>query len=115
MANYEQEFKEYAGKLRAQVKGIDKILKLNMNGLLDASIEQKLHAVKEEANKLLKKLENNEFEISIVGLEKAGKSSFANALMGNDILPSKEARCTYTSTSIRYGNNEANKTSRCTG
>lgn len=107
MANYEQEFKEYAGKLRAQVKGIDKILKLNMNGLLDASIEQKLHAVKEEANKLLKKLENNEFEISIVGLEKAGKSSFANALMGNDILPSKEARCTYTSTSIRYGNNEA--------
>ena len=71
MANYEQEFKEYAGKLRAQVKGIDKILKLNMNGLLDASIEQKLHAVKEEANKLLKKLENNEFEISIVGLEKA--------------------------------------------
>lgn len=101
MANYEQEFKEYAGKLRAQVKGIDKILKLNMNGLLDASIEQKLHAVKEEANKLLKKLENNEFEISIVGLEKAGKSSFANALMGNDILPSKEARCTYTSTSIR--------------
>lgn len=38
MANYEQEFKEYAGKLRAQVKGIDKILKLNMNGLLDASI-----------------------------------------------------------------------------
>lgn len=107
MANYEQEFKEYAGKLRAQVKGIDKILKLNMNGLLDVSIEQKLHAVKEEANKLLKKLENNEFEISIVGLEKAGKSSFANALMGNDILPSKEARCTYTSTSIRYGNNEA--------
>ena len=107
MANYEQEFKEYAGKLRAQVNGIDKILKLNMNGLLDASIEQKLYTVKEEANRLLKKLENNEFEISIVGVEKAGKSSFANALMGNDILPSKEARCTYTSTSIRYGDNEA--------
>lgn len=107
MANYDAELKEYAGKLRAQMRGIDQIQRLNTNGLLDADVEERLSKIREEASRLLRKLENNEFEISIVGLEKAGKSSFANALMGNDILPSKEARCTYTSTSIRYGENKA--------
>ena len=50
---------------------------------------------------LHKKLVNNTFEVSIVGLEKSGKSTFANAFMGIDILPTKDERCTYTTTSIR--------------
>lgn len=107
MANYDLELKEYEQKLRVQIKGINKILGLNTNGLLDNAIEGKLDELREKATKLLNKLEKNEFEISIVGLEKTGKSSFVNAMIGNDILPSKPGRCTYTSTSIRYGNDTA--------
>ena len=40
-------------------------------------------------------------------LEKSGKSTFANAFMGIDILPTKDARCTYTATSIRYGDSDS--------
>ena len=40
-----------------------------------------------------------------MGLEKAGKSTFINALIGLDILPTDGARCTYTITNIalRHG------------
>lgn len=107
MSNYDLELQEYKGKLSSQIAGIEKILRLNTNDLLDNEVTSKIGEIKEKAERLLKKLETNEFEISIVGLEKAGKSSFANAIIGNDILPSKEARCTYTSTSIRYGDNRA--------
>lgn len=107
MSNYESELREYTLKLDSQIKGINKILNLNTNGLLEDEVEEKLLEIRGKAERLLKKLQNNEFEVSIVGLEKAGKSSFANAIIGNDILPSKEARCTYTSTSIRYGDNTA--------
>lgn len=104
MANYDVELEEYKGKLTSQINSIQKILNLNTDGLLEDEIKEKLIDIKSRAQKLKNKLEKNEFEISIVGLEKSGKSSFANALMGCDILPSKEARCTYTSTSIKYAN-----------
>lgn len=42
MANYDLELKEYEQKLRVQIKGINKILGLNTNGLLDNAIEGKL-------------------------------------------------------------------------
>lgn len=66
-----------------------------------------LRQMLEHMTQLQKKLVNNTFEISIVGLEKSGKSTFANAFMGIDILPTKDARCTYTATSIRYGENDS--------
>ena len=100
MANYDLELKEYEQKLRVQIKGINKILGLNTNGLLDNAIEGKLDELREKATKLLNKLEKNEFEISIVGLEKTGKSSFVNAMIGNDILPSKPGRCTAVKTNV---------------
>ena len=53
------------------------------------------------------KLKSNEFEIAIVGLEKAGKSTFANALINNYVLPSAPERCTFTSTRLVSGSNKA--------
>ena len=94
---------EYIEKLSLQIKSIDAILSMNSYGLIDEHTTSEIRKLREEASVLHNKLDKNEFEIAIVGLEKAGKSTFANAMMGNDILPSKDARCTYTSTSIRYG------------
>ncbi len=56
-----------------------------------------------QATILKEKLSSGEFEIAIVGLEKAGKSTLANALIESDIFPSASDRCTYTQTELRYG------------
>jgi len=105
--NYEQEKAVYSAKLERQISTINKILNIESCGLIDMTVEDNLLKIKKKAEFLKRKLDKNEFEIAIVGLEKAGKSTFANALMGNDILPSKEARCTYTSTRICSGDDTA--------
>ncbi|WP_303820069.1 dynamin family protein [Actinobacillus minor] len=53
------------------------------------------------------RLNKKEIEIAVVGLEKAGKSTFANALLESVLLPSSTERCTFTSTSIRHGEDKA--------
>ena len=106
--NYEQEKSIYIKKLTAQIETINKILDTNTLDLINGEMEKKLRELKQAAERYKQKLEKNEFEIAIVGLEKAGKSTFANAMMGYDILPSDEKRCTYTSTKIKSGNNSGN-------
>ena len=75
--------------------------------LLNNEQLQKLEDVKGKNEKFKHKLESNEFEIAIVGLEKAGKSTFANALIKNTILPSAPERCTFTSTRLISGSDKA--------
>jgi Dynamin family len=48
----------------------------------------------------LERLKKREFRIAVVGLEKAGKSTFVNAWLDCDLLPSKNTRCTFTTTQI---------------
>ena len=103
MQDFRRELEEYTAKLRKQTSGIDRILSLNHYGLIPREDMETLRSIRGRAAALLDKLEKGEYEIAIVGLEKAGKSTFANALMENDVLPSKDPRCTYTTTSIRYG------------
>lgn len=98
-----QERKDYIDKLERLENGITKILELPSNRIVTSQIATKLAKLQTEANRMRRKLKSGEFEIAVVGLEKAGKSSFSNALSGLDILPTADARCTYTSTCIRAG------------
>lgn len=91
---------ELIRKLKTQNDSISKILALNGYSLIDADIKSNLIKIQTEAQEIIRKLENNEFQIAVVGLEKAGKSSFCNALIENNMLPTKQGRCTYTATSI---------------
>lgn len=75
----------------------------NRLGLLNSKQLDDLHDIEDKNSKFLHKLKSNEFEIAIVGLEKAGKSTFANALIGNNAVPSAPERCTFTSTRLVYG------------
>lgn len=75
--------------------------------LIDDNLRNNLSKIQIETQKIIKKLVNNEFEIAIVGLEKAGKSSFCNALIENNMLPTDEERCTYTATSIISSENSS--------
>ena len=93
----------YIKKLKNIVNGIEKINAIQNSRIINSDTTVKLEEHKSDAKKLLKKLEKGEFEIAVIGLEKAGKSSFSNAIMDNDVLPTADARCTYTATCIKAG------------
>lgn len=105
MISFEEERKEYKSKVCKQKNAIANLLELaeQHTGLFDFAMMKQLETYQERCEKLYKKLDKNEFEIAIVGLEKAGKSTFGNALIENRILPDADERCTYTSTCIKYG------------
>ncbi len=77
---------------------------LNLALLPQVEIPAKLRDIlKEEtepARRQLQRLKKREFRIAVVGLEKAGKSTFINAWLECELLPSKAARCTFTTTQI---------------
>ena len=107
MAGYTTlEREEYLTKLERQIQALDRILKMDSGTVVSAELRKQLKNLKAEAETVLRKLKNNEFEIAIVGLEKAGKSTFANALMENNLLPTKDPRCTFTSTQIEYSGDD---------
>lgn len=93
----------YVDKLERINEGITKILGLKGNRVVTSTMADKMENLQERAQVLLPKLKTGEFEIAVVGLEKAGKSSFTNALIDLLALPTAEPRCTYTSTCIRSG------------
>ncbi len=90
-------------KIDAEISCIHTLLSEQYHEVIGDSRRRELERIDNKLRKFREKLVKDKFEISIVGLEKAGKSTFANALMGNDILPTKDARCTYTATRIEWG------------
>lgn len=61
----------------------------------------------EPTRRQLERLKKREFRIAVVGLEKAGKSTFINAWLECDLLPAKAGRCTFTTTQIYSVKNES--------
>lgn len=98
---WEQEKLVYIEKLRKITDGVDKILKLKGNRIVTPDMATQLRKLRDDAARMLPKLEKDEFEIAVVGQESSGKSTFTNALIGCIAVPSDQERCTYTSTCIR--------------
>ena len=99
--SWEEERKTYTDKLEQIISSITKILELEGNRVVTPEMTSSLLRLRGDAECLLPKLKKGEFEIAVVGLEKAGKSSFSNALIGLTALPTADERCTFTSTCIR--------------
>lgn len=95
--------KETLKKMHTEIRCIEKLLESQYGEVIGTARQNELRKILSRLRFFENKLEKNIFEISIIGLEKSGKSTFANAFMGSDVLPTKDARCTYTATSIRYG------------
>lgn len=57
----------------------------------------------EGLRQLGQKLDNDTFRIQIVGTFKNGKSTFINALLGKDVLPTRALPCTAVINEIKYG------------
>jgi hypothetical protein len=104
--NFENEKKQIIEKVEKYNLFIEEMLN-NDRGLFSIDEKAKLRNILDKNSKYLHKLKTNEFEIAIVGLENSGKSTFANALIENEVLPSASDRCTFTSTRLICGEDEA--------
>jgi len=84
---------------------------LNLAMLPQAEVPARLKEVllqeAESTRRQLERLKKREFRIAVVGLEKAGKSTFINAWLECDLLPAKGGRCTFTTTQIYSVENES--------
>lgn len=58
-------------------------------------------------NDLLQRVKEESFTVAIVGEFKRGKSTFINALLGEEILPADVMPCSATLNRIKYGHNPA--------
>lgn len=106
--NYENEKNLYIAKIDENNEIISKILENNSSlKIINSDQVDRLQDIARKNTGFKHKLQSNEFEIAIVGLEKAGKSTFANALIENYVLPSAPERCTFTTTRLVSGNDEA--------
>lgn len=106
--NFDIEKIQLIEKIERSNQILEKLIENNFKvGLLKSEQLNKLEEIKKKNQKFQYKLESNEFEIAIVGLEKAGKSTFANALIKSNILPSAPERCTFTSTRLISGTDQA--------
>ncbi|RLC05147.1 MAG: hypothetical protein DRI57_27760 [Deltaproteobacteria bacterium] len=63
-------------------------------------IKRELEKLRPLVKRQEEKLKANQFEVAVLGLEKAGKSTLLNAWLGVEILPAMDERCTYTSCEI---------------
>lgn len=74
---------------------------LRRNGVsIDNVVIDDMHKHLETLKRQNNRLKANQFVIAVVGLEKAGKSTFVNAWLGIDLLPSRMERCTFTTTRL---------------
>ncbi|WYL95869.1 MAG: dynamin family protein [Gloeotrichia echinulata IR180] len=84
---------------------------VNLANLPQAEVPAKLKEIllqeAEPTRRQLERLKKREFRIAVVGLEKAGKSTFINAWLECDLLPAKGGRCTFTTTQIYSVENES--------
>lgn len=61
---------------------------------------EKFNKINEKLNEWTNRLQDDRFKIALIGTTSAGKSTFANALLQNDLLPEDDKTTTYTSASI---------------
>lgn len=67
---------------------------------IPSDITDELDSMRVQLDRQLDRLRDRRFEVAVIGLEKAGKSALLNAWLGEEILPSADVRCTYTTTEI---------------
>jgi len=74
---------------------VAKVPQLALNDLAEST-----HTLRLQIDRQLERLQDRRFEVAVIGLEKSGKSALLNAWLGEEILPSTDVRCTYTTTEI---------------
>ena len=84
--NINQEKEQYITKLDAQIAGMKALQNSKFQEIISAKKADEIEKLLKKSETLRRKLRSNEFEVAIIGLEKAGKSTFANALRNCAVL-----------------------------
>ncbi len=98
--------KELLEEIQKYVPIFDEINSVSSRILKDNESRNSLKKISDNIDKWKKKLSNPKFEVAIIGLEKAGKSTMANALLNKNFLPEAKARCTFTTATIESDNDK---------
>jgi GTPase SAR1 family protein len=95
------------GYLRDEFKNYEKILKHlrdilenYRNGENKTSMKIAYDELNNKCDDQKNRMSKSDYEVAIVGLEKAGKSTLINSWIGWNFLPTDANRCTYTLTKI---------------
>ena len=107
MKTWEEKKMKYLEILENANKTIEEIITIDATRKIIGNNYDHIIDLKENNEKYYNKLDKDLFEVAIIGLEKAGKSTFVNALIKNNLMPEGESRCTYTSTQLEYGDDQA--------
>ena len=101
LINYNEQYALYKSKQAELTKLIEDTLrvasKLNTEKLCNA------------LERLVGKVSNTSFKIQIAGTFKNGKSTFINALLGEEILPAYALPCTAVINEVKYGDEKKAK------
>lgn len=85
----------------------DVFIDINEISILKTEEElEKFNKINEKLNEWTNRLQDDRFKIALIGTTSAGKSTFANALLQNDLLPEDDKTTTYTSASIESSNED---------
>ncbi|WP_173275787.1 dynamin family protein [Paenibacillus sp. NEAU-GSW1] len=68
-----------------------------------AAIRLQFNRKAEDLSAAVKRMKDDQFEVMVVGEFSSGKSTFINALLGTDVLPTAITPCTALLTRIAYG------------
>lgn len=79
------------------------IIAEDLQDLAEIADELRLAKTGELVNEVLERVRENSFSVAVVGEFKRGKSTFINALLGKDILPSDILPCSATLNRVTYG------------
>jgi hypothetical protein len=100
--NTTDELKEKVNSLILQYFKILKCLEyVDEETKVGSGMDDKIDEMKKHLSKLKQLNEKQSHTICIVGLEKAGKSTFINALLGYELLPTASERCTQVRTVLK--------------
>ncbi|MHC6201880.1 dynamin family protein [Breznakiellaceae bacterium SP9] len=65
--------------------------------------KEKREELSKRIDQRLSRVQQNTCRVAVIGLEKAGKSTFINAWIGGQALPADRERCTWAASTIRNG------------
>ncbi len=98
---------EFIDKLSSVSSVFNNMLERDPQGnVIDFESRTQVQELYKKIKTILNKLQKHEFTVAVVGLEKAGKSTLGNAIIGCYALPEYTERCTYTTTEIRAGDED---------
>jgi GTPase SAR1 family protein len=92
---YQRTFKDYKKTIISLIS--------NLRQLQDYARKLKLNSSVSLIEEVLTKISTNSFTVAVVGEFKRGKSTFINALLGEEILPADILPCSATVNRVTYG------------